>query len=89
MSAVTQLKPKATNLKDSESDFGDGDDGGVVASENISIKPVDNGWIITTFFEDGDEVVEVFDNDGADNGDLQAVQCILESMGLENKIKIK
>lgn len=82
MGAVTKLEFK-NRLKD-------GDDGGdIVRSESITIKSVSNGWVITTSFEDGEEVTEVFDTDGNDNGNLQTIRCIIESMGLENEIKLK
>lgn len=85
MGAVEQLKTKPRILpKD-----GDGDDGEFTPTENINIKSVANGWMVTTSFEDGTEVVEVFDTDGNDNGNLQTVQAVLESMGVEDEIKIK
>ena len=85
MEKVTQLK----SLSQEKTEYGDGDDGGVVATETIIIRSADNGWIIETFFEDDSSVTEVFDNDGKDNGNIQAVNCILQSMGLESEIKIR
>ena len=85
MEKVTQLK----SLSQEKTEYGDGDDGGVVATETIIIRSADNGWIIETFFEDDSSVTEVFDNDGKDNGNAQAVNCILQSMGLESEIKIR
>ena len=85
MEKITQLKP----LSQEKTQYGDGDDGGIVAVETIIIRSADNGWIIETFYEDDSNFVEVFDNDGKDNGNLQAVNCILQSMGLESEIKIR
>lgn len=86
MSTVRQLKPRTTQLLDGE--YGDGDDGDNTPMDSVTVKSISNGWMITTTFDDGDDVVEAFDTDGKDDGDLQTVKCILESMGLENKIKV-
>lgn len=84
MNTVMKLKPKNQVIpKD-----GDGDDGNVL-TDSITIKPVLNGWIVTTTFENDEEVTEVFDVDGIDDGNLQTVKCILDSMGLTQYIKIK
>lgn len=68
---------------------GDGDDGEIVLLEKIEVSSVSNGWVIHSFYENGDEFVEVFDTDGTDDGNRQAVQCIIESMGLDKEIKVK
>ena len=85
MEKITQLK----SLSQEKTKHSDGDDGGIVSTESIIIKSVDNGWIIETFFEDESIVVEVFDNDGKDNGNVQALNCIVQSMGLESEIKLR
>ena len=66
----------------------DGDDGEVFI-DNIAIKRVDNGWMICVIYEDESESLYVFDVGGKDDGDKDAVKHILESMGLENTVKIK
>jgi len=83
ITSIQEFKSKSED----DTDFKDGDDGGFTPFESITIKHVSNGWMITTSYEDGEEVTEVFDIDGKDNGDLQAVKAIIESMGLENSIK--
>jgi hypothetical protein len=55
---------------------------------NITISKVSNGWVITTYFEDDTEIVEVYDIDGKDDGNKQSIKCIIKSMGLENEVKI-
>ena len=83
MSAVHHLKPKTkTSFKDE-----DGDDS--EPTESINIRSVDNGWMITTVFEDGSEVIEVFNTDGKDNGNIEAIKCVIESMGIEHEAKLK
>lgn len=85
MGVVTELKSRTETLtKD-----GDGDGGDFVQVEGIVIKSVSNGWVITTYFEGDEKVIEVFDTDGNDNGNLQAIKCIIESMGIGDEIKIK
>ena len=81
MEAINIFKDREIKEKDGDDDF--------VSIESIVIKKVTNGWMIVTVFEDDSESTEVFDLDGNDNGNLQAVKCILESMGLEKEIKIK
>jgi len=82
MTAIHKLEPRNS--------FKDGDDGGEFESfEAVTVRQVANGWMITTSYEDGSEVIEVFDNDGSDNGDLQAVKAIIESMGLDTTVKPK
>ncbi len=83
MNNVAQLKQR------NQTKHGDEDGTDVVSSELVQIKSVDNGWIITTFFEDGSEVIEVFDTEGADDGDLQALSCIIESLGLEQSFVVR
>lgn len=80
MSAIHKLEPRG-RFKDEDGEF--------ESFDSINIKQASNGWVVTTSYEDGSEITEVFDNDGSDNGDLQAVKAILESMGVEDKVKIK
>ena len=68
---------------------GDGGDGEIISVASITINSVDNGWIITTTFEDETEITEVYDVSGNDDGNRQAVECVIDSMGLQNDIKIK
>lgn len=75
--------------KDPYTKDGDGDDGEIISVEKIEISAVTNGWIVHTMYENGDEFVEVFDVDGVDNGNRQAVECIMESMGISHEIKLK
>ena len=85
--------------KDSVTEHGGGGGGGISPITNIFIKRVTNGWIITSMSHDlGEEVsdnyegvdlTEVFDTDGSDDGDKQAILAIIESMGLENQIKLR
>ena len=82
MNNVAQLKQR------NQTKHGDEDGTDAVSSELVQIKAVDNGWMITTMFEDGSEVIEVFDKEGADDGDLQALSCIIESLGLEQAYKV-
>jgi hypothetical protein len=65
------------------------EDDSYVSVDNIVIKKVSNGWLVATTFDDDTEVTEVFDLGEKDNGNLQAIKCIIASMGLENEIKIK
>lgn len=65
------------------------EDDSYTSVENIIIKKVSNGWLVVTTFDDDTEVTEVFDLGEKDNGNLQAIKCIIASMGLENEIKIK
>lgn len=82
MSAIEALDFSVKN-KD-----GDGSEE-IVEFEYMTIAPTSNGWMITTVYNDGSEVIEAFDNDGNDNGNLQTIRAILESMGLQNEIKVK
>lgn len=63
--------------EDGEDDDDDGDD-----IEKIIIKKMSNGWLISSFYEDGDIFREVFDITGNDNGDLQAIECVVQHMGI-------
>lgn len=61
----------------------DGNDTEINRVQGISITQVSNGWIITTGYEDEDEITEVF------NSNLDAVNAIIESMGLNQELTVK
>ncbi len=61
----------------------DGNDTEINRVQGISITQVSNGWIITTGYEDEDEITEVF------NSNLEAVNAIVESMGLNQELTVK
>lgn len=61
----------------------DGNDTEINRVQGISITQVSNGWIITTGYEDEDEITEVF------NSNLEAVNAIIESMGLNQELTVK
>ena len=69
-------------------DFGDGDDEDFVEITSVVVQKSSNGWIVTTYFDDDSEIIESFDVGGADDGDLQTIRCIAESMGLQDAVKI-
>lgn len=82
MTAIHKLEPRTG--------FKDGDDGGEFeVFEAVTIRQVSNGWMITASYEDGSEIIEVFDNDGNDNGDLQVIKAVVESLGLDITVKPK
>jgi len=87
MGSITKLTLK-DDIEDGVPKDGDGDDD-VTLTDCIVIKAVSNGWCVTTIYEDGEDIIEVFDTDGTDNGNLQTIKCILTSMGLEQEIKVK
>lgn len=72
-----------------EVDDGDGDDYNEIFVEQIIIKRGENGWIIIVMYEDDTESMFVYNVDDKNDGDKEAVKQILESMGLENTIKLK
>jgi len=74
---------KSPELKDK-----DGDDGESYVDQ-IVVKRVDNGWMIAVVYEDEGESMFVFNVDGKNNGDKDAVKQIVESMGLESVVKFK
>lgn len=74
---------KGPGLKDK-----DGDDGDTFVDQ-IVIKRVDNGWMVAVIYDDETESMFVFNVEGEDDGDKDAIKQILESMGLENVIKIQ
>jgi len=61
----------------------DGNDTEINRVQGINITQVSNGWIITTGYEDEDEITEVF------NSNLEAVNAIIESMGLNQELTVK
>ena len=75
----------------------DGDGGGEDADKvlaGIITQPAQNGWILTTMYvykESGEEeeIVEVFSNYNDLSGNRDMVYAFLQSVGLENDIKIK
>lgn len=44
MNTVRQLKPRTTAISDGE--YGDGDEGDMIATERIEIRTVKNGWMV-------------------------------------------
>jgi len=84
LSGIVEETPK-TVIKD-----GDGDDGGVISVTNVVISFASNGWIITTFYDNEEEIVEVFTITGEGKiGHKETVQAIIESMGVQELVEIK
>lgn len=68
-------------------EFKDGDDNNTFEYPEIFIKKVDNGWIITASYHDG-EITEVYDDCGLDDGNYQVIKSVLESMGLSHYLNV-
>ena len=70
----------------------DGDGGGeeIVEIYNIVIGIASNGWVVTSLYDNEDEITEVFTVTGEGTvGHKEAVQAIIESMGVQDLVKIK
>jgi len=68
---------------------GDGDDTGINELESITLQKADNGFIVTSYYINGDTILEVFDEDGKDDGVIQTMESILDSLGLKNAYSIR
>lgn len=81
---------RVLNVSSIQPKDGDEDGDGVVGISEITIKKADNGWVITSLFADEEmtEIIEVFNVEDLKDGEKKAVQCIIDSMGLQNNIKI-
>ena len=82
---IVKLKP----IDEPETPDKDGEEFEPTEIESVHIKKVLNGWIITSTYDNEEEVVEVFDISGTDNGHRQAILAIMESMGIQQEIKLK
>lgn len=70
--------------------YDDGDSGDSSLIEMINIMPVENGFILSLFYEDGLELKEVYSFEGKGKiGALGLMQSLINSLELNNKISIK
>lgn len=68
---------------------GDGEDGDKVYIDNIIIAMATNGWIITSVYDNDEDVTEVFNWESDKEANKKTILAIIESMGLQEEVKLR